>query len=271
MSKSKGTKGPGKARKPLHASTIKISGRVTPKAAVKVTAKGTNHGNAKGTGASGRGLAVRVKSAKFRPVGSTAWLKRQLNDPYVALAKAEGWRSRAAYKLIEMDDKLHLLKPGKRVVDLGAAPGGWTQVAVQRVKAQDGKGKVVALDILPWENVAGATCITLDFLDDSAPDILKQAMGGPADIVLSDMAAPTTGHGPTDHLRIIGLAEAAWQFATEVLAPGGAFICKVFQGGTEGELLKMLKTRCAIVKHIKPPASRKGSAEVYVVALDFKG
>jgi 23S rRNA (uridine2552-2'-O)-methyltransferase len=268
MTKSKGSQGPSKgARKPLHRSTVKISGKVP----VKVTGKGAGHGSDKGTGASGRGLAVRVKSAKDRPVGSTAWLKRQLNDPYVARAKAEGWRSRAAYKLLEMDDKLHLLTNGKRVVDLGAAPGGWTQVAVQRVKAQDGKGKVVALDILPWENVAGATCITLDFLDDSAPAVLKQAMGGPADIVLSDMAAPTTGHGPTDHLRIIGLAEAAWQFATEVLAPGGSFICKVFQGGTEGELLKMLKTRCAVVKHIKPPASRKGSAEVYVVALDFKG
>lgn len=271
MSKSKGTKAPGKSRKPPHASTVKISGKISGKVAVKVTGKGAGHGSDKGAAGSGRGLAVRVKSAKFRPVGSTAWLKRQLNDPYVARAKAEGWRSRAAFKLIEMDDKLHLLKSGKRVVDLGAAPGGWTQVAVQRVKAQDGKGKVVALDILPWENVAGATCITLDFLDPSAPDILKKAMGGPADIVLSDMAAPTTGHGPTDHLRIIGLAEAAWEFAVEVLAPGGTFICKVFQGGTEGDLLKMLKTRCAVVKHIKPPASRKGSAEVYVVALDFKG
>ena len=218
-------------------------------------------------GTSGRGLSVRVKSARGRPVGSTAWLKRQLNDPYVAQAKVEGWRSRAAFKLIEMDDKLHVLKPGKRVVDLGAAPGGWTQVAVGRVKG----GKVVAMDINPWDEVAGATCMTLDFLDPSAPGKLKEALGGQADVVLSDMAAPTTGHGPTDHLRIIGLAEVAWEFAAEVLAPGGAFICKVFQGGTEGELLKLLKTRCGTVKHIKPPASRKGSAEVYVVALDFKG
>ncbi len=222
-------------------------------------------------GSSGRGLSVRVKSARGRPVGSTAWLKRQLNDPYVAQAKAEGWRSRAAFKIIEMDDKLHLLKPGKRVVDLGAAPGGWTQVAVQRVQADKGRGQVVALDILPWETVAGATCMTLDFLDPDAPVRLKEALGGPADIVLSDMAAPTTGHNQTDHLRIIGLAEVAWEFAAEVLAPGGAFVCKVFQGGTEGELLKLIKARCGTVKHIKPPASRKGSAEVYLIALDFKG
>jgi 23S rRNA (uridine2552-2'-O)-methyltransferase len=223
----------------------------------------------KGRGASGagRGLSVRVKTARGRPVGSTAWLKRQLNDPYVARAKAQGWRSRAAFKLIEMDDKLHVLKPGKRVVDLGAAPGGWTQVAVERVKG----GKVVAMDINPWAEVAGATCLTLDFLDPSAPDRLKDALGGQADVVLSDMAAPTTGHGPTDHLRIIGLAEAAWEFAAEVLAPGGAFICKVFQGGTENELLKRIKARCGTVKHLKPPASRKESAEVYLVALDFKG
>jgi 23S rRNA (uridine2552-2'-O)-methyltransferase len=226
---------------------------------------------AKGKGGSGRGLSVRVKSARGRPVGSTAWLKRQLNDPYVARAKAEGWRSRAAYKLIEMDDKLHVLKPGKRVIDLGAAPGGWTQVAVERVKAADGKGKVVALDINEWADVAGATCITLDFMDPTAPDVLKKALGGTADIVLSDMAAPTTGHGPTDHLRIIGLAEAAWDFAAQVLAPGGSFICKVFQGGTENELLKLIKAHCGTVKHLKPPASRKESAEVYLVALDFKG
>jgi 23S rRNA (uridine2552-2'-O)-methyltransferase len=225
-----------------------------------------------GNRGSGRGLHVRVKTARGRKVGSTAWLKRQLNDPYVARAKAEGWRSRAAYKLLEMDEKLHVLKPGKRVVDLGAAPGGWTQVAVDKVRAgHPGGGKVVGLDINPWGEVPGATCLVLDFLDDTAPVVLKQALGGPADVVLSDMAAPTTGHGATDHLRIIGLAEAAWEFAAEVLAPGGTFICKVFQGGTENELLARIKQRCTAVRHIKPPASRKDSAEMYLVATGFKG
>ena len=219
-----------------------------------------------------RGLSVRVKTARGRSVGSTAWLRRQLNDPYVARAKAEGWRSRAAYKLLEIDDKLHFLKPGKRVVDLGAAPGGWTQVAVDRVGAgHPAGGAVVALDINEWELVAGATCITVDFLDPVAPERLKAALGAPADVVLSDMAAPTTGHGPTDHLRIIGLAEAAWDFAADILAPGGTFVCKVFQGGTEGELLKTIKACCGTVRHVKPPASRKDSAEVYLVAMGFKG
>lgn len=228
-------------------------------------------GGASGRG-SGRGLHVRVKTARGRKVGSTAWLKRQLNDPYVIRAKTEGWRSRAAFKLIEMDDKLRLLKPGKRIVDLGAAPGGWTQVAVARVRADHpGGGKVVGLDINAWGEVAGATCLTLDFLDPTAPDVLKQALGGPADVVLSDMASPATGHGPTDHIRIVALAEAAWAFAVEVLAPGGAFVCKVFQGGTEHELLKLIKQRVTTVRHVKPPASRKDSAEVYLVATGFKG
>jgi len=220
---------------------------------------------------SGRGLTVRVKTARGRKVGQTEWLRRQLNDPYVARAKAEGRRSRAAYKLIEMDDKYHLLKPGKRVVDLGAAPGGWTQVAVERVRPGERGGLVVGLDVNPWDPVAGATCLTLDFLDPTAPDVLKQALNGKADLVLSDMAAPATGHGATDHLRIIGLAEVAWSFAAEVLAPGGTFVCKVFQGGTEHELLKLIKSRCAVVRHAKPPASRKESAEVYVIATGFKG
>lgn len=221
---------------------------------------------------SGRGLSVRVKSARGRTVGQTRWLQRQLNDPYVARAKAEGYRSRAAYKLMELDDKYQVLKPGKKIVDLGAAPGGWTQVAVARVKAEaPGGGSVVAIDINSWEEVAGATCSTLDFLDPTAPDKLKQALGGPADVVLSDMAAPATGHGPTDHLRIMGLAEAAWEFAVDVLAPGGVFICKVFQGGAEGELLKQIKLRCTTVRHAKPPASRPDSAEVYLVATGFKG
>ncbi len=223
-------------------------------------------------GSSGRGLRVRVKTMRGRPIGSQLWLQRQLNDPYVAKAKAAGYRSRAAFKLIELDDRFRFLKPGKRVVDLGAAPGGWTQIAVDRVRAgQPNGGAVVGIDILEWGAVAGATCMTLDFLDPKAPDALKAALGGPADVVLSDMASPTTGHGPTDHIRIMALAETAWMFAEEVLAPGGAFICKVFQGGTEGGLLKQIKARMGAVRHAKPPASRKESAEVYVVALDFKG
>jgi len=222
-------------------------------------------------GGSGRGLKVRVKTSRGRPIGSQRWLSRQLNDPYVARARAEGFRSRAAFKLIELDDKFHFLGKGKKVVDLGAAPGGWTQVAVDRVKANDPRGgKVVGIDILEWVPITGATCLNLDFLDDRAPDLLKEALGGPADIVLSDMAAPTTGHGPTDHIRIMALAETAWAFAEEVLAPGGAFICKVFQGGTEATLLKQIKARCGTVRHAKPPASRKESAEVYVIGLDFK-
>jgi 23S rRNA (uridine2552-2'-O)-methyltransferase len=220
----------------------------------------------------GRGLHVRVKTARGRKIGSQLWLQRQLNDPYVAKARAAGYRSRAAFKLIELDDKFHVLTRGKKVIDLGAAPGGWTQIAVDRVKAgTPGGGVVVGLDINEWQPIPNATCIVLDFMDNSAPDKLKDALGGKADVVLSDMASPATGHGPTDHIRIMALAETAWAFAEEVLAPGGAFICKVFQGGTEGELLKQIKARCRTVKHAKPPASRKESAEVYVVGLDFKG
>ncbi len=226
----------------------------------------------KRTASGGRGLSVRVRTARGRPVGSTRWLQRQLNDPYVARAKAEGWRSRAAFKLIELDDKFHFLKRGARVVDLGAAPGGWTQVAVPRIKAGEaGGGTLVAIDVNPWQPLPNATCLTMDFLDPMAPAAITAALGGKADVVLSDMAAPATGHGPTDHLRIIALADAAWAFATDVLAPGGVFVCKVFQGGTEGDLLKAIKARCGEVRHVKPPASRKESAEVYVVALDFKG
>jgi 23S rRNA (uridine2552-2'-O)-methyltransferase len=232
-------------------------------------------GGAKGAGlrtSGARGLTVRVKTSRGRKIGSQRWLQRQLNDPYVVAAKAKGYRSRAAFKLIELDDKFHFLGRGKKVVDLGAAPGGWTQIAVERVKAgTPGGGRVVGLDINAWESIANATCMTLDFLDPTAPDRLKAALGGKADVVLSDMAAPATGHGPTDHIRIMALAETAWMFAEEVLAPGGAFICKVFQGGTEGGLLKLLKARCGSVRHAKPPASRKESAEVYVVGLDFKG
>jgi 23S rRNA (uridine2552-2'-O)-methyltransferase len=224
-----------------------------------------------GRGPSGRGLHVRVKSARGRKISSQMWLQRQLNDPYVHRAKAEGFRSRAAFKLIELDDRFQILKPGMKVVDLGAAPGGWTQVAVDRVQTAAKKGGlVVGLDINEWQVVAGATCMVMDFMDEKAPIALKAALGGPADVVLSDMAAPTTGHPGTDHIRIMALAELAWLFAEEVLAPGGTFICKVFQGGTEGDLLKQIKARFSTVKHAKPPASRKDSAEVYLAAMGFK-
>ena len=233
------------------------------------SARGTARGNPRGEG---RGLSVRVKTARGRKVGSTRWLQRQLNDPYVARAKAEGMRSRAAYKIMELDDKFGLLRKGAAVVDLGAAPGGWTQVAVDRVQAgQPGGGTVVGIDINGWDPVPNATCLVMDFLDDRAPAALKAALGGKADVVLSDMAAPTTGHNATDHLRIMGLAEVAWAFAAEILAPGGAFVCKVFQGGTENDLLAQIKTRMTSVRHAKPPASRKDSAEMYLVALGFKG
>jgi 23S rRNA (uridine2552-2'-O)-methyltransferase len=224
-----------------------------------------------GRGPSGRGLHVRVKTARGRKISSQRWLQRQLNDPYVHRAKAEGFRSRAAFKLIELDDRFRFLKPGLKVVDLGAAPGGWTQVVVDRVKAGSNKAAlVVGIDINEWRAVPNATCLTMDFMDDKAPAALKAALGGPADVVLSDMAAPTTGHPGTDHLRIMALAELAWAFAEEVLAPGGVFVCKVFQGGTEGDLLKQIKARCAVVKHAKPPASRKDSAEIYLLATGFR-
>jgi 23S rRNA (uridine2552-2'-O)-methyltransferase len=210
----------------------------------------------------------KVKTAKKRTPSSTRWLQRQLNDPYVIEARKQGFRSRAAFKLIELDDRFHVLKPGLRVVDLGAAPGGWTQVAVKRVGP---KGKIVAMDILEFDPVPGAICMQGDFLADDSPDRLNEALGGLADLVISDMAAPTTGHPPTDHLRIIGLVEVALHFALEVLAPGGAFVAKVFQGGTEKGLLDQLKRNFTIVRHAKPPASRKESAETYVVAMGFKG
>ncbi len=221
------------------------------------------------TGGSGsRMLAERVKTARGRKPSSTRWLQRQLNDPYVHEARKLGYRSRAAFKLIELDDRFHFIKPGSRVVDLGAAPGGWTQVAVARA----GKtGKVVGMDILEYDPVPGAICMQGDFLADDSPDRLKDALGGLADIVISDMAAPTTGHPPTDHLRIIGLVEVALHFAMEVLAPGGVFLAKVFQGGTEKTLLDQLKRNFTSVRHAKPPASRKESAETYVVAVGFRG
>ena len=217
-----------------------------------------------------RAVAVRVKTAKSRDLASTLWLERQLNDPYVQEAKKLGYRSRAAFKLAQLDDKCRLLKPGMRVVDLGAAPGGWTQIAVERTKALTSHAKVVALDILPMDPVPPAIVLHLDFTKDSAPAALKQALDGEADLVLSDMAAPTTGHRETDHIRIIALADMAYEFAAEVLAPGGAFIAKVFQGGSEKDLLARLKLDFTTVRHVKPPASRAGSAEVYVVAQGFR-
>lgn len=228
-------------------------------------------------GIAGRSVArqtvIRVKTAKRRSAASTQWLARQLNDPYVGEAKRQGYRSRAAFKLQQLDDRFHLLRPGRRVVDLGCAPGGWTQVAAERVKPAStaGQGAVIGIDILPMDPVPGAMVIELDFLDPSAPDRLKALLNGPADVVLSDMAAPTTGHASTDHIRIIALAEAAYEFAHEVLAPGGTFLCKVFQGGAEGELLAALKRDFKTVRHAKPPASRAESAEVYVVATGFRG
>jgi len=213
---------------------------------------------------------VRLRAAKSRSVSSKLWLERQLNDPYVAQAKREGYRSRAAYKLIDIDDKHHLLKPGARVVDLGAAPGGWSQIAAERVGASAGKGRVIAIDLLEMQPVPGVEFQPLDFRDANSVEELKTRLGGPADVVLSDMAANTTGHRKTDHLRIMALAEAAAEFACEVLAPGGSFLCKVLQGGTESALLAQLKRDFALVKHVKPAASRKDSAELYLLATGFR-
>jgi 23S rRNA (uridine2552-2'-O)-methyltransferase len=217
----------------------------------------------------GRDLKVRVKSGKGRTLAQKRWLERQLNDPYVARAKREGFRSRAAYKLIEIDDKHHILKPGGKVIDLGAAPGGWSQVAAQRVKAGEG-GRVVAIDLLEMEPVPHVDFMQLDFLDAGAPKKLREMLGEGADVVLSDMAANTTGHRKTDQLRIIGLVEEAAGFAREVLKPGGAFLAKVRQGGTDNDLLAMLKRDFATVKHIKPQASRQDSSELFVLATGFR-
>jgi 23S rRNA (uridine2552-2'-O)-methyltransferase len=226
-----------------------------------------------GGGSSGgeRALKVRVKRARGRSVSSKAWLERQLNDPYVARARREGYRSRAAFKLIELDDRHHVLKSGARVLDLGAAPGGWSQVAAKRVGAADGRGRVVAIDVLDMEPVPGVDFAVLDFLKPDAPERIKAMLGGAADVVLSDMAANATGHRATDHLKIMALVEAAAEFARDVLAPGGAFLAKVLQGGTESKLLADLKRDFAGVKHVKPAASRADSAELYVLATGFRG
>ncbi len=213
-----------------------------------------------------RRLKQRVR-AKGRTASSQRWLERQINDPYVARARREGFRSRAAYKLAEIDDKHRLLKPGARVVDLGAAPGGWSQVAAQRVGAA---GRVVAVDILDMAPVPGVEFMQLDFLHPTAPERLEMALGGPADVVLSDMSPKATGHRQTDHLKIMGLVEAAADFARRVLRPGGAFLAKVLRGGTERALLEALKRDFTTVRHVKPPASRTDSAESYVLATGFR-
>ncbi|MBP6014345.1 MAG: RlmE family RNA methyltransferase [Alphaproteobacteria bacterium] len=213
-----------------------------------------------------RALKVRLKSAKKRTKSSKAWLERQINDPYVRAAKASGYRSRAAYKLAEMDDKYRFLKRGQSAVDLGAAPGGWTQVLVERL----GEGRVVGADIQEMDPIPGAVLLHLDFMDAKAPAVIKHALSGPVDVVASDMASPATGHRETDHLRVMALCETALDFAIEVLKPGGAFLCKVLRGGTERELLETLKRRFAKVVHVKPPASRADSAEMYVLATGFR-
>jgi 23S rRNA (uridine2552-2'-O)-methyltransferase len=221
-------------------------------------------------GAGGRELKTRVKTARKRTLSSTLWLQRQLNDPYVARAKREGWRSRAAFKLLEIDEKFHLLQPGQKIVDLGAAPGGWSQAAAKKVGSAGGKGKVVGIDLLDIEPIAGVDFAVQDFLSPEAPERLKAMLGGEADGVISDMAANTTGHKKTDHLRIVHLAELATEFAGEVLKPGGFFLCKLFQGGETGELVARLKRDYAVVRHVKPGASRADSAELYVLATGFR-
>jgi 23S rRNA (uridine2552-2'-O)-methyltransferase len=213
-----------------------------------------------------RGLSVFVKTAKSRSPASARWLARQLNDPYVTAARQQGWRSRAAFKLLELDDKFHLIRRGIRVLDLGAAPGGWTQVATKR-----GAASVLAVDLLPIDPIQGAVIIQGDFMDPSMPERLIAELGGPADLVLSDMAPNTTGHANTDHIRIVALAELALDFAIQILSPGGAFVAKVFQGGSEKQILDVLERNFATVRHAKPPASRKDSSELYVVATGFRG
>jgi 23S rRNA (uridine2552-2'-O)-methyltransferase len=219
----------------------------------------------------GNRMKTKVKTARGRTISSTRWLERQLNDPYVAAAQKDGYRSRAAYKIIELDDRYGLFKPGGCVIDLGSAPGGWAQIAAQRVGAVQAKGLVAAIDIQHMEPVQGVDFLELDFLADEAPEKIQQMTGRRADTVISDMAAAVTGHRQTDHLRTMALAEAAAWFAFDVLKPGGSFCAKVFQGGTSRELLKELKTRFGSVHHMKPKSSRKESVELYVVALDFKG
>jgi 23S rRNA (uridine2552-2'-O)-methyltransferase len=227
-------------------------------------------GKKSGSGSSlptGRHATVRVKTARGRTVSQQRWLQRQLNDPYVVEAKKRGYRSRAAFKLLQLDDQFRLLKPKARVIDLGAAPGGWTQVSVERTKG----GTVIGIDLTPVDPIAGATVLAKDFYDEDAPAMLTRLLEGPADVVLSDMAAAATGETQVDHIRIMGLAEAAHDFARSVLKPGGAFVAKVLRGGTERTLLDRLKKDFEKVRHVKPEASRSDSAEMYVVATGFRG
>ncbi|MBR0788689.1 RlmE family RNA methyltransferase [Bradyrhizobium manausense] len=216
-------------------------------------------------------LHVQVKTGGKRKLSSKLWLERQLNDPYVVKAKAAGYRSRAAFKLLEIDDKFRLLKSGMAVVDLGAAPGGWSQIAAKRVGSVDGKGKVVAIDLLEMPEIPGVEFAQLDFMDNDAPEKLTAMLGGGADVVMSDMAANTTGHRKTDQLRIVGLVETAAAFACDVLKPGGAFLAKTFQSGADADLLAQLKRDFATVRHVKPAASRQDSSERYVLATGFRG
>ncbi len=243
---------------------------------------GRKSGGGKDDGASGRrssgrgleerGLKTRVKTARGRKLSSTRWLERQLNDPYVKKAKAEGYASRAAFKLKEIDDRYHLLKKGAVVIDLGAAPGGWSQVSVERTGSSPDDTRVVGIDYLDMASIPGATILKLDFLDESAPQRLMEATGGRApDLVISDMAAPTIGHRRTDHIRTMHLVEVALDFAISVLKPGGHFLTKTFQGGTEAALLDRMKRNFRSVHHVKPPASRDESVELYLLAKDFKG
>ncbi len=222
-----------------------------------------------------RDLKKRVKTARGRTTASSRWLERQLNDPFVADAKRKGYRSRAAFKLIGIEERYPFLKPGQRVIDLGAAPGGWSQIVADRIGVEhqnpDKRGRLVAIDLLEMDPIPGATIIKGDFLDDDAPDQLTAELGGKADIVLSDMAANTTGHRATDHIRIIALCEVALDFASQILAPDGVFLAKVFQGGTEADLLARMKREFKTVRHVKPPASRSDSAEMYVLATGFRG
>lgn len=229
-------------------------------------------GRSSGRGTGDRGMHVKVKTARRRSNSSTLWLQRQLNDPYVRRAKAEGYRSRSTFKLIEIDDKHKLLRPGMRVVDLGAAPGGWCDIAAQRVHSTDDNPLVVGIDYLEMEPIPGVVFLQKDFLDDDAPELLMNALDGhKADLVLSDMAAPTTGHKKTDHLRTVHLFEVAADFAREALVPGGHFLSKVFKGGTENQLLAQLKRDYESISHVKPPSSRKESPEMYVLARGFRG
>ena len=234
--------------------------------------RGPGTGKKRRTARSGRNLHTRVKTAKRRKTSSTSWLQRQLNDPYVAAAQKDGYRSRAAYKLIELNDRFNFLRPGTKVVDLGAAPGGWTQVVLETLSdpATNRSSEIVALDILDMDPLPGVDMMIHDFMADDAPKMLKSKLPDGADLVLSDMAPALTGHSPTDHLRIMTVVEAAYLFACEVLTPDGCFIAKVFQGGTEQDLLAEMKKRFRSVKHAKPPASRAESSEIYVVAQGFR-